>query len=90
MTEQMYETLHRMFTERYLVHAGNAKTAIDSIGQATERAQAMCYKSCLDMLEYAHNGYSDMLNEFDYFGVYVDEKLVADEIKLLDFWAEVC
>lgn len=55
MTEQMYEKLHRMFEARA------------RYWEEADSSMACAYRNALDMLEYAHDDYDDLLSEFDYY-----------------------
>lgn len=56
MTDEMYNTLYRMYTERIAFYR--------RIGCFHE---ASAYESARDMLEYAHNDCAEVLAQFDYF-----------------------
>lgn len=57
MTNEMYNELYRMYTERI--------TYYQRIGLFHE---ASAYESARDMLEYAHHDNHECLSQFDYFG----------------------
>lgn len=56
MTDEMYNTLYRMYTERIAFY-----TRIGCFHEAS------AYESARRMLEYAHNDDHDCLSQFDYF-----------------------